>query len=229
MISNGEMILRLVLSVVLGSLIGIERERLNWAAGLRTHMIVCMGASLIMLVSAYGFQDIIHAEHITLDPSRIAAQVVSGIGFLGAGTILIRQSAILGLTTAASLWGVAAIGLAVGGGLYVPASAATILMLLVLAGIKPLERFFFERRKQKVLTIHTTHNNALSKTLVNKMKKKNIDWLSLENRRNTDDQNAIQLVLTENKDDKELQKLIAKFRKIEGVEKILVNNKPVKG
>lgn len=87
-------------------------------AGLRTHMLVCLGAALVMIVSAYGFNDIISAYRIVLDPSRVAAQVVSGIGFLGAGTILfLRQQVIRGLTTAASLWTVAAIGLAVGCGL----------------------------------------------------------------------------------------------------------------
>src|SRR6202142_2280812 len=147
MLGNLELIARLVLAAALGSVIGVERERLSWAAGLRTHMLVCVGSSLIMLVSAFGFADVLGQKNVVLDPSRIAAQVVSGIGFLGAGSILLRGEVVRGLTTAASLWTVAAIGLAVGGGLYVEAVAATILILIILAGIKPLEERFQQRHK----------------------------------------------------------------------------------
>src|SRR5271156_6332302 len=122
--SNTEMLIRLVVAAALGSLIGFERERLLWAAGIRTHMLVCVGDCLFMIVSAYGFSSVI-GQNIVLDPSRVAAQVVSGIGFLGAGAILARNEIVKGLTTAASIWTVAAIGLAVGGGLYFAASAST--------------------------------------------------------------------------------------------------------
>lgn len=147
MLSNWEMVARLLLAAGLGSLIGAERERLIWAAGLRTHMLVCTGACLFMLVSAYGFAQVTGGYHVILDPSRVAAQVVSGIGFLGAGSILLRGDVVRGLTTAASLWSVAAIGLAVGGGLYVASAAATIIILVILAGIKPLEERFQGRYK----------------------------------------------------------------------------------
>ncbi|MCM3060921.1 MgtC/SapB family protein, partial [Bacillus subtilis] len=144
MLSNLELVMRLVLAAALGSVIGFERERLSWAAGLRTHMLVCVGSTLIMIVSAFGFADVLGtSDHVVLDPSRIAAQVVSGIGFLGAGSILLRGEIVRGLTTAASLWSVAAIGLAVGGGLYVASISATIIILIILDGIKPLERRYF--------------------------------------------------------------------------------------
>lgn len=149
MISQFEIISRLVLAAALGSVIGFERERLSWAAGLRTHMLVCVGAALIMVVSAFGFSDILGTPHVVLDPSRVAAQVVSGIGFLGAGSILLRGEVIRGLTTAASLWAVAAVGLAVGGGMYTAAIAATVIMLIILAGIKPLERRYFTARQRR--------------------------------------------------------------------------------
>lgn len=83
MLNNVELIMRLILAAALGSVIGIERERLSWAAGLRTHMLVCVGSALIMIVSAFGFADVLGQAHVDLDPSRMAAQVVSGIGFLG--------------------------------------------------------------------------------------------------------------------------------------------------
>ncbi|WP_321914349.1 MULTISPECIES: MgtC/SapB family protein [unclassified Paraburkholderia] len=153
MIGNWELISRLVLAALLGSVIGFERERLSWAAGLRTHMLVCVGSALIMLVSAYGFADVLKEDHVVLDPSRMAAQVVSGIGFLGAGSILLRGEIVRGLTTAASLWSVAAVGLAVGGGLYTGAIAATVIILIILAGIKPLERRFITFRQRRQLTL----------------------------------------------------------------------------
>jgi putative Mg2+ transporter-C (MgtC) family protein len=166
MIGNLELISRLVLAAALGSVIGFERERLSWAAGLRTHMLVCVGSTLIMIVSAFGFADVLGNQHVVLDPSRIAAQVVSGIGFLGAGSILLRGEIIRGLTTAASRWSVAAIGLAVGGGLYRASIAATIIILIILAGIKPIEKRFItvkQRRQLSLLvergsmTFHTLH------------------------------------------------------------------------
>jgi putative Mg2+ transporter-C (MgtC) family protein len=148
MIPEHQIILRLVVAAVLGSVVGIERERLNWVAGLRTHMLVCVGSALFMIVSFCGFADVLRNEHVALDPSRIAAQVVSGIGFLGAGTIVLRSKVVRGLTTAASLWTVAAVGLAVGGGLYVAAITATGLIVLILAGLKPIERRLFLARRQ---------------------------------------------------------------------------------
>ncbi|HZS00246.1 MAG TPA: MgtC/SapB family protein, partial [Chloroflexota bacterium] len=143
MITPEQMILRLVLATVLGAIVGVERERLERAAGLRTHALVGVGAALFMLVSVFGFGDVVDMPGVTLDPSRVAAQVVSGIGFLGAGTIIFQREIVRGLTTAASVWAVAAIGLAVGGGLYLAAFGATILTLLILAGLKPLENRFF--------------------------------------------------------------------------------------
>ncbi|GJE57570.1 MULTISPECIES: MgtC/SapB family protein [Methylobacterium] len=161
MLNNTEMVARLVLAGALGSVIGFERERLLWAAGLRTHMLVCVGACLIMLVSAFGFADVLGHKDIVLDPSRVAAQVVSGIGFLGAGTILLRGEVVKGLTTAASLWAVAAIGLAIGGGLYVPAIATTVIVIGILAGVKPIEESWRGRMQTRVLRL-TVKRGALT-------------------------------------------------------------------
>lgn len=145
MLGNIEIIARLGLAALLSGLIGVERERLLWAAGLRTHMLVGVGACLIMIVSAFGFSDVLGGDHVVLDPSRMGAQVVSGIGFLGAGTILLRGEVVKGLTTAASIWAVAAIGLAVGSGLYTAGIATTVILLVILAGLKPLQQRFHDR------------------------------------------------------------------------------------
>lgn len=161
MLSNVEMVARLVLAGALGSVIGFERERLLWAAGLRTHMLVCVGACLIMIVSAFGFADVMGADKIVLDPSRVAAQVVSGIGFLGAGTILLRGEVVKGLTTAASLWAVAAIGLAIGGGLYVAGIATTVIVIGILAGVKPIEEKWRGRMQTRGLQL-TVRSGTMS-------------------------------------------------------------------
>src|SRR5690606_15025548 len=108
---------------------------------------------IFMLVSAFGFNDILGHPNVMLDPSRVAAQVVSGIGFLGAGTIIMRRTIVHGLTTAASLWAVAAIGLAVGGGLYFGAVAASVVVLIILVVIKPIERRYFVHRRPRTLTL----------------------------------------------------------------------------
>ncbi len=151
-----ETLIRLSLASLFGALIGLERERKDWVAGMRTHMIVCVGSCLIMIVSAFGFSDILGTEHVTLDPSRIAAQVVSGIGFIGAGTILFsKEGTIRGLTTAAGLWTVAAIGLATGGGLYFAAGATTILALIILWALQPVEQIYSKRFRHETLRIVT--------------------------------------------------------------------------
>jgi putative Mg2+ transporter-C (MgtC) family protein len=128
--SEFDIVIRLALSCFLGGLIGLERESLNRPAGLRTYTLVCMGAALAMIVS----QDMFFRYHnmVNADPGRIAAQVVSGIGFLGAGTIMREGANIKGLTTAAGLWVVSCVGLAVGAGLYLAAVTTTGLVLLVL-------------------------------------------------------------------------------------------------
>jgi putative Mg2+ transporter-C (MgtC) family protein len=165
MMSNVEMLLRLLTAAALGSLIGFERERLLWAAGIRTHMLVCVGSCLIMIVSQYGFSSILTEKNVVLDPSRIAAQVVSGIGFLGAGAILARGEIVKGLTTAASIWTVAAVGLAVGGGLYLAASASTVIILIILAGIKPLEEAYRSRNQSCQLKVEVDHGGLTPEVL----------------------------------------------------------------
>jgi putative Mg2+ transporter-C (MgtC) family protein len=162
MISQEEILLRLILAALMGGVIGLERERTSWFAGLRTHMLVCMGATLVMIVSQYGFNDVLKPELIVLDPSRVAAQVVSGIGFLGTGTILFWRNTIKGLTTAASLWAVAAVGLAIGGGLYQAAISMTIMIFIVLAGIKPLERMLFKKKNLKEIRFKMRSEVSLS-------------------------------------------------------------------
>ncbi|HEY3797767.1 MAG TPA: MgtC/SapB family protein [Caulobacteraceae bacterium] len=152
MLGQWELIGRLLLAAALGSVVGWERERLQWAAGLRTHMLVAVGSCLMVIVSAYGFGAVL-GPRVILDPSRIAAQVVSGIGFLGAGSIILRNEAVKGLTTAASVWAVAGVGLAAGAGLYTAAAATTAIILVILAGLKPVEDRFRASRTNLELQV----------------------------------------------------------------------------
>lgn len=130
-LTTWECILRVVLAGVCGALIGFERSRRQKEAGLRTHIIVAMGAALFMLVSKYSFADIPLIETMRADGSRIASNVVTGISFLGAGVIFVRGGSIKGLTTAAGIWTIAAVGLAIGGGLYIIGVVCTLLIFIV--------------------------------------------------------------------------------------------------
>lgn len=128
-------------ALVLSTLIGLEREFRGKSAGLRTHTLVGVGAALFMLVSKYAFGDLLDWERVSFDPARVAAQIVSGIGFIGAGLIFVRRDAVRGLTTAATVWLVAAVGMACGGGLMVLASATTLVHFLVAVGYPRLLRW----------------------------------------------------------------------------------------
>ncbi|PIO04334.1 hypothetical protein COT48_00995 [Candidatus Woesearchaeota archaeon CG08_land_8_20_14_0_20_47_9] len=130
MISNPELIMRLVAAAVLGSFIGMEREWHRRPAGLRTHMLVCVSSALITMLSMYAFNQ--------SDPARIAAQIITGIGFIGAGTIFRHKDTVTGITTAATLFVVAAIGIGIGSGFYLATGVGTVLMLATL-GLRFLE------------------------------------------------------------------------------------------
>ena len=134
-----EFVGRLLLAGVLGAAIGLDREYRAKEAGFRTHFLVSLGSALFMLVSQYGFTEAIARSGASFDASRVAAQVVSGIGFLGAGTIIFQKQFVRGLTTAAGLWATAGIGLAVGGGMYALGVAAAV---LTLAGLELLTLLF---------------------------------------------------------------------------------------
>lgn len=137
---------RLVLAAIFGTIIGLDREYREKEAGFRTHFLVSLGSALMMIVSQYGFSEILTHDGVSLDPSRIAAQVVSGIGFIGAGTIIFNHQIVRGLTTAASLWATAGIGLTAGAGMSWLALAATILTLVALEGLSLVFRSLGSRR-----------------------------------------------------------------------------------
>lgn len=155
-ITNEIAVVRLLLSLVAGGIIGLERSQKREYAGLRTHILICLGSTLLMLLSIWIPEEYLGAKNG--DPGRIAAQVVSGIGFLGAGSIIRLGNTIKGLTTAASLWFVAALGLALGAGMYIPCGIALAFALFALVVLDPVERYFFPAERFKHLLIHYSGN-----------------------------------------------------------------------
>ena len=163
------MVVRLVVAAILGGIVGIERGSGDRPAGFRTHILVCVGSALFMLVSMYGFDDMAPATAVhesdlgaRRDSARIAAQVVSGIGFLGAGTILHEGLTIRGLTTAASLWMVSAIGLAVGSGMFFLSAMATAITMVTLVTFHTWEKRFASnsRSDRRFVRITTSNRNG---------------------------------------------------------------------
>ena len=173
-ISEVEVLLRLLLAAGLGALIGLEREAHGQAAGLRTHMILAVGAALAMTLS------INLASLSGSDPARIAAQVVSGIGFLGAGAIMKIGNNTKGLTTAASIWGVAALGMAIGAGMWLPALAALGFILVALTLLEPVERRFFPAERIKLLEIWYDESSADRGKIDEVLKKHRISLQSID-------------------------------------------------
>lgn len=161
---NIEFVIRLLVAGAMGALVGLDREYRAKEAGYRTHFLVSLGSALIMIVSQYGFTEVLGKEGIGLDPSRIAAQVVSGIGFIGAGTIILNKQIVRGLTTAAGIWATAGIGLAIGAGMYGLGISATILTLI---GLEVLSLVFKNVGIRSIAVEFSTHSrdtlNAISK------------------------------------------------------------------
>ncbi|PXX04160.1 MgtC/SapB family protein [Mycolicibacterium moriokaense] len=152
-------VIELFAAFALTSLIGMEREIQGKSAGVRTQTIVGTAAALILLVSKYGFTDVLQDNLVVVDPSRVAAQIVSGIGFLGAGIIIFRRGSVHGLTTAAAVWESAAIGMAAGAGLLLLAVVVTAMHFLIIVGFFPLARRLSARLSGSV-TMHVTYEEG---------------------------------------------------------------------
>jgi putative Mg2+ transporter-C (MgtC) family protein len=161
MLTEYDIVLRLVLGFIAGAVIGFERASRRQVAGLRTHILIALGATLLMLLSIWLPQTFQGAKNG--DPGRIAAQVVSGIGFLGAGAILRLGNNVRGLTTAASLWFVAAVGMAIGGGMFIAAAVAEVLSLVTLELLGMLESRVFPTERYKLLEISYKNNSPNTK------------------------------------------------------------------
>ena len=172
-----EFILRLFLAGIMGAVIGLDREYRAKEAGYRTHYLVSLGSALIMIVSQHGFGEILDTPNVNLDPSRIASQVVTGIGFIGAGTIILHKQIVRGLTTAAGIWATSGIGLAIGAGMYTLGISATILTLI---GLEVLS-FLFKSVGMKSSSVEfSTDNKETLNQLVKKFNSKDFMIVSFQ-------------------------------------------------
>src|SRR5215203_4554960 len=194
MISAEELVLRLVVAAVLGGLVGLERERLEWAAGMRTHALVSLGSALFMVVSIFGF--------------------------IGAGTIILRREIVKGLTTAASIWAVAAVGLAVGGGMFLASVAATVLALAILVLAKLVKKRLFPNRKARFVTLVIDQNTPLAE-LRSEIDASNLSLDRIVVRPGPSrDKDSAELVLGKGSDEENLLSLTDKLRRISGVHEV---------
>jgi putative Mg2+ transporter-C (MgtC) family protein len=218
-----DLVVRLITAGILGAVIGFERKAHLKDAGIRTHFILAIGSALIMVVSKYGFHDMYGITSVSFDPSRIAAQVVSGIGFVGAGMIIFRRNTVLGLTTATGLWATAGVGLAAGSGMYVIAISGTILILIGLTTLKSIEHRFVGRigsivvtardRKGLISDLETTLHEAGLK----------VQRISIT-RSEEDDEVEIEVTVRVTKREGSLDALRSSIVRVEGVEQVKMPN-----
>ena len=178
---NTEFILRLFIAGILGSIIGLDREYRAKEAGYRTHFLVALGSALIMIVSQHGFSEILDTPNVNLDPSRIASQVVTGIGFIGAGTIILHKQIVRGLTTAAGIWATSGIGLAIGAGMYELGISATILTLI---GLEVLSFLFKSIGMKSSIVEFSTENKETLNRITKLFHSKNFLIVSLQMKEN---------------------------------------------
>lgn len=213
-----EIALRLVTATALAALVGLDREHRRSAAGLRTHALVGMSSCLLMIASAFGFADILGTPGVGLDPSRIAAQIVTGIGFLGAGTIIAHGDSVRGLTTAASIWTVAAIGIAAGGGMYRAAILGTALALILLLVMRPIERRLDRRWRKQTISALYDPKIASPEVVMAAVRAINLNVvrLSVEKQRDSGKE-SIQITLDES-GDTVLQNALQAVARLEGVQ-----------
>lgn len=174
-----DLFLRIFLAVLCGAIIGYERSQRLKAAGIRTHILVSAASALFIIISKYGFNDILNYSNVELDPSRVAAQVVSGISFIGACTILIKNQNINGLTTAAGLWITPGVGMALGSGLYFIGILSAILIVIIQYFLR--ENFIYEKivKKERIqVNIEAYYSNYLKQDIYNLLKENNIENIS---------------------------------------------------
>ena len=193
-----EIIFKVLLAVCFGSLIGLEREHAHRPAGLRTHILVCVGSCLVMLTSQFVY-NYYHQFSPNMDISRLGAQVISGIGFLGAGTIIRNGSSVKGLTTAASLWTVACVGLATGIGFYFGATVTTLIIFLSLAYIKKFSNFYTQKKATLAITTETSELNDVVTSVESLLSEKSIkvNGVSVKSLKDTNSEMFFQLSMNE--------------------------------
>lgn len=205
-------IVRLFLATLLGSVIGFEREYHAKEAGVRTHLLVALGSCLFMIISVYGFDFMLDRDHVSFDPSRIASQVVTGIGFIGAGTIILQKQMVRGLTTAAGLWVTAAIGLACGNGMYVIAVVTTAIVLISL-GLINVYLPYISQKERRITFL--AEDYAVMAEILNQLRQEKITVLNYEMHKSAEENNGKMLVTLEIR--------MKRYDNVKGITSILKN------
>lgn len=215
-----DFIVRLLVATAMGAAIGLEREYHAKDAGLRTHLLVALGSCLFMILSIYGFDFMLDRDHVSFDPSRIASQVVTGIGFIGAGTIILQKQVVRGLTTAAGLWVTAAIGLACGNGMFFVALVSTAIVLVSLGLINVFLPNFSQHDRR--VMFHVLDYEVLTEILDN-LRKERISVLNYEMHKDSEENDGKMLVSLEIRmkrynNVKEITSILKNFEKVELVQ-----------
>ena len=205
-------ILRLALATLLGAIIGFEREYHAKEAGIRTHLLVALGACLFMILSVYGFDFMLDRDHVSFDPSRIASQVVTGIGFIGAGTIILQKQMVRGLTTAAGLWVTAAIGLACGNGMFIVAAVTTVIVLVSLGLINVYLPYFSQKERHITFLVE---DYGVMTEILEKLRQEKITVLNYEMHKSAEENNGKMLVTLEIR--------MKRYDNVKGITSILKN------
>jgi putative Mg2+ transporter-C (MgtC) family protein len=218
-----DMILRLCLGFVAGAIIGFERSSRRQVAGLRTHILIATGATMLMLLSIYLPQQL--SPNGAGDPGRIAAQVVSGIGFLGAGAIIRLGNNVRGLTTAASIWFVAAVGLVIGGGMFLVAAIAIVLGLITLMLLHILEKKVFPSGHFKLLEITYKDNNASTREAMDIIKNSSIQIQTVDVNHGSKDKGTKLRLLIRILDTTDIASIARSIKSLGNVGKVQVTEK----
>lgn len=214
------LVVRLIISCILGGIIGYEREHSHRPAGFRTHILVCVGSSLVMLTSEYIFE--IYKGTVNIDPTRLGAQVISGIGFLGAGTIIREGISVKGLTTAATLWAVSCVGIATGAGFYAGAAIATAIIYLTLIILKRFENHSIGMNVVKCFVIYCDNTSGKINAFSEVFAGFKTPVKSLETENNSSDNTVIIRFTAEVNEDTKAFEIIERLRMIEGVKKVAI-------
>lgn len=212
-----EIFLRLFLAGILGGVIGFEREQTHRPAGFRTHILVCLGSALVMITSEFIF-DRYHLS-TNLDPARLGAQVISGIGFLGAGTIIREGINVRGLTTAASLWAVSCVGIAAGIGFYEGAVIATVLIFLTLIALKRTEKLLIRKNKLRVVYVESENVSGQIGQITGAFERSGVEVRNIEFISEDTDKLLVKILVRE-ADSASKRQLISELHEIKGIRNV---------
>ena len=227
-----DILIRILSALLLGFIIGLEREMTNKYAGLRTNILVCLGACIFTIISIYGFPTFADGDNVIVsqatgvrDTARIAAQVVTGIGFIGGGTVLRHGANVFGLTTAATLWVAASIGMACGAGIYSVAIIGTILSIITLVSVRVFEKNILvsSTKNTKRLRVNITCINEKSDNIYNYLIENYSHLREISKKLNKQDENLTKInVILDVVGKKPIQAMYKTFQKVEGIESISI-------